>query len=166
MLVIASLSLSSCGIARQRIPNDFSQSNQQEPALSGNGQKLALIVDQLGRPTVQVKNLVNGKKLSLRHLSRNQPHSSPSLSWNGRYLAIITQRGTRRIAVIEDLVTGRYHTFPLFQDKDPYLLSLAPSGARLAVQIVKNGKWQVQIFDLSQVLEPDKPSGIIRQTNL
>ena len=66
---------------------------QQEPALSGDGSKLAVIVDQRGRPTVQLRNLRGGDRLPLRHLNRQQPHSSPSLSWNGRYLAVIIQRG-------------------------------------------------------------------------
>ena len=140
--------------------------NQQEPALSGDGKKLAVIVDQLGRPTVQLKDLPSGRRLPLRHLSRYQPHSSPSLSWNGRYLALITQRGNRRIAVIEDLLTGRIHSLPLLGDREPYLLSLSPDGKKLAVQVTNKGKWQVKIFDLTQILEPDKPAGAIRKAEL
>ena len=74
---------------------------------------LAVIVDQRGRPTVQLRDLRDGKILPLRHFSRHQPHSSPSLSWNGRYLAVITQKGNRRLTIIEDPLTGRIHPLPL-----------------------------------------------------
>ena len=149
-----------------RTPNGVFERSQQDPALSGNGQKLALIIDQLGRPTVKVRDLRSGKNLRLRHLSRYQPHNSPSLSWNGRYLAVITQRGNRRVAVIEDLLSGKLHFLPLPENKTPYLLSLSPDGGKIALQITSKGKWQVEVFDLSQMLEADKPSGVIRSTNL
>ena len=80
----------------ERAPGGLLQRSQQDPALSGNGEMLAVIVDQRGRPTVQLRDLRDGKILPLRHFSRHQPHSSPSLSWNGRYLAVITQKGNRR----------------------------------------------------------------------
>ena len=70
--------------------------------MSGNGEKLAFIVDYQGRPSVELRDLRNGNVLPLRHLSRNQPHSSPSLSWNGRYIAVIAQRGAKRLIIIED----------------------------------------------------------------
>ena len=91
----------------ERLPGRLISTSQQEPALSGDGEKLALIIDQNGRPTVQLRELRSGKIIPLRSLSRHQPHSSPSLSWNGRYLAVITQRNNLRLAIILDRITQK-----------------------------------------------------------
>ena len=135
--------------------------SQIEPALSGDGQKLAIIIDKKGRPTVQLREISNGEILSLRHLSRFQPHSSPSLSWNGRYLAVIAQKGARRIVIIEDRLTGRRHNLPLPGERIPIRLSLSPDGTKLALQIAQEGKWSVELFDLTKRIEPDRPRSVI-----
>jgi Tol biopolymer transport system component len=156
------LALGSCTNTVERAPGGIQQRSQQDPALSGNGEMLAVIVDQRGRPTVQLRDLQNGKILPLRHFSRHQPHSSPSLSWNGRYLAVITQRGNRRLMIIEDRLSGRVHPLPLPGGRDPVRLSLAPDARQVALQVADQGHWRVELFDLSQILEPDKPAGLQR----
>lgn len=118
-----------------------------------------MIVDQRGRPTVQLKDLRSGGPLPLRHLNRHQPHSSPSLSWNGRYLALITQRGQRRLAVVLDRLNGRLHPLPLPGGRDPIRLSLAPDARKLALQVADQGQWRVEVLDLSELLEPDRAAG-------
>jgi hypothetical protein len=85
------------------------------------------------------------------------PHRSPSLSWNGRYVALVVQQGPRRQAVVEDRASGRLHRIQLPIGLEPERLSLAPDGRRLAVATVVQGRPQVQLFDLSGVLEPDLP---------
>ena len=158
-LLIGCIFLCSCTGRVQRIKGQFEQRNQQDPALSGNGEKLAFIVNYNGRPSVQLRDLRNGNLLPLRHLSRNQPHSSPSLSWNARYVAVIGQRGNRRLAIIEDRLTGRSHQLPIPGERIPIRLSLAPDGRQLALQVAERGQWRVELFDLSQKIEPDQPSG-------
>ena len=153
-----------CSGRAQRAPGSLLPEQQQQPALSGNGTKLALIVDQRGRPTVQLKNLRGGGRLPLRHLNRHQPHSSPSLSWNGRYLAVIIQRGNRRLVLIEDRLNGRAHPLRLPSGRNPVRLSLSPDARQLAVQTAERGRWQVELLDLSGLLEPDRGGGL-RQTN-
>lgn len=153
-----------CSGRSQRAPASLLPEQQQEPALSGDGRKLAVIADQRGRATVQLKELQDGRSLPLRHLNRNQPHSSPSLSWNGRYLAVIVQRGNRRMVLVEDRLNGRAHPLRLPSGRNPVRLSLAPDARRLAVQTAERGRWQVEILDLSGVLEPDNPGGLRRST--
>ena len=145
---------------RERVQDGILQRSQQDPSLSGNGEKLAFIVDKRGRPTVELRDLRTGKTVNLRSLSRNQPHSSPSLSWNGRYLAVITQRGNRRLVVVEDRLTARTHLLPLPGEREAIRVSLAPDASQLALQVAVNGKWRVELFDLSQTIEPDLPSGL------
>ncbi len=153
-----------CSGRSQRAPGSLLPEQQQEPALSGDGSKLAVIADQRGRATVQLKDLRDGRALPLRHLNRNQPHSSPSLSWNGRYLAVIIQRGNRRLVLVEDRLSGRAHPLRLPSGRSPARLSLAPNARRLAVQTAERGRWQVEVLDLSGVLEPDNPGGLRRST--
>ncbi|QNI56405.1 hypothetical protein SynBIOSE41_03940 [Synechococcus sp. BIOS-E4-1] len=153
-----------CSGITQRAPGSLLAEQQQEPAISGDGSKLAVIVDQRGRPTVQLKDLRGGGRLPLRHLNRQQPHSSPSLSWNGRYLAVIVQRGNRRLVLIEDRLSGRAHPLRLPSGRSPIRVSLAPDGRQLAVQTADRGRWQVELLDLSGLLEPDRPGGLRRST--
>lgn len=156
--------ISACGAASEPTAGSLQNRSQEDPALSGSGQKLAVIVQQQGRPTVQLRDLRNGKILPLRHFSRHQPHSSPSLSWNGRYLAVITQRGLRRQIVIEDRLSGRMLPLRLPGGQEPSRLSLSPDGRQLAVELINQGLWRVEVFDLKNVLEPDLAAGLQRST--
>ncbi len=146
-----------CAPRVQRSPVGLLSSNQQEPALSGDGTKLALIVNRNGRPTVQLQEVKTGRIIQLRQLSRYQPHSSPSLSWNGRYLALIVQRRNRRMPIIEDRLMGRVHELLVPQERIPIRLSLSPTASQLAIQVAHKGKWRIEFFDMSDKLEPDQP---------
>jgi len=136
------------------------QADRQDPALSGNGQWLASLVQQNGTPTLLLQEQPSGRRMPLPHLRRLTPHRSPSLSWNGRYLALLVQQGSRRLAVVEDRATGRLHRLPLPAGLEPDRLSLAPDGRRLAVAAVGQGRPQVHVFDLSGLLEADLPPGL------
>ncbi len=160
------ISLTGCSNQVRKAPSAFLTRNQQDPALSGNGQNLALIVDQRGRQTTQLQNIKDGRILPLRHLSQHQPHSSPSLSWNARYVAVIIQRGNKRIAVIEDRLTGQIHPLTLPKGDSPIRLSLSPDARLLAMQVASEGNWRVEVFDLSEEIEPDEIGGIQRTNSL
>jgi len=159
VLLLAGLSTTGCSGRSRRAPSGLVPTQQQQPSLSGDGSRLAVIADQRGRPTVQLRDLKSGQLLQLRHFSRHQPHSSPSLSWNARYLAAVIQRGSRKLVLIEDRLTGRAHPLRLPAGQDPVNLSLAPDGRELAVQTATQGRWQVVVFNLSDLLEPDRPGG-------
>ena len=89
---------------------------------------------------------------------QGQPHRSPSLSWTGRYLAFIRQRGTRPEAVLLDRLSGRLQPLALPNDRLPERLSLAPDGQQLAVQVLRRGQLDLELFRLP-ALEPDLPAG-------
>jgi hypothetical protein len=101
----------------------------------------------------------SGRLLPLRHWRGHTPHGSPALSWNGRYLAGLVQQGSQRQVVVDDRLSGRLWRLPLAGGGDPQRLSLAPDGQRLAVEVLRNGKRQVQVFALDGLLEPDLPGG-------
>ena len=114
---------------------------RRDPALSGDGRLLASISERQGRSTVMLQEQSSGRLLPLRHLRGHGPHRSPSLSWNGRYLAVLMLR------------------LPPPAGASLERLSLAADGQTLALQLVQAGQQRVQVFDLSGLLEPDRPGG-------
>ncbi len=157
------LGLFGCRPQVDRIADDFFSRNQQDPTLSGNGDQIALIVEKQGKPTVEMRNLKDGRIIYLRNLSRYQPHSSPSLSWSGRYLALIAQKTKTQFIIIKDRISGKLHHLRVPGNYIPIRLSLSPDASNLALQLINKGKFRVQIFDLSHFLEPDLPQRITSQ---
>lgn len=138
----------------------FDASNRQEPALSGNGQWLASVIERNGRLSLLLQRQPDGQVVPLRHIRGHEPHSSPALSWNGRYVAALMQQGNQRVPVIEDRASGQFHRIQIPGDRTPVKLSLSPDGQRLALELVQGGQRRVQLFDLSGMLEPDRPAGL------
>ncbi len=157
------LGLFGCRPQIDRISDGLFSLNQQDPTLSGNGNQIALIVEKQGKPTVEMRNLKDGRIIYLRNLSRYQPHSSPSLSWSGRYLALIAQKTKTRFIIIKDRISGKLHHLRVPGNSIPIRLSLSPDASNLALQLINQGKFRVQIFDLSHFLEPDLPQRIRSQ---
>ncbi|MCS5707202.1 Tol biopolymer transporter periplasmic protein [Synechococcus sp. FGCU-3] len=138
-------------------------SNRQEPALSGNGQWLASVIERNGRLSLLLQRQPDGQIVPVRHIRGHEPHSSPSLSWNGRYVAALVQQGSQRLPVIEDRASGQLVRIPLPGDRTAVKLSLAPDAQRLALELVQGGQRRVQVFDLSRMLEPDRPAGLVER---
>ena len=133
------------------------QADRQDPALSGDGQWLATLVQQNGTPTLLLQEQPSGRRVPLPRLRGLTPHRSPSLSWNGRYVALLVRQGPRSLAVVEDRASGRLHRLQLPAGLEPERLSLAPDGRRLAIAAVDQGRPRVRLFDLSGLLEADLP---------
>lgn len=133
--------------------------NRSEPALSGDGRLLASLIEQDGKLRMILQEQSSGRQLLLRHWRGLTPHGSPALSWNGRYLAGLVQQGNQRQLVVDDRLSGRLLRLPLPGGGQPQRLSLAPDGLRLAVEVLRDGQRQVQVFSLDGVLEPDLPGG-------
>jgi Tol biopolymer transport system component len=146
--------------ARRAAPSaGLAAANRSEPALSGDGRLLASLIEQDGKLRMILQEQSSGRQLPLPHWRRQTPHGSPSLSWNGRYLAGLVQQGSQRRVVVDDRLSGRRWHLPLPGGGEPQRLSLAPDGQRLAVEMLRDGQRQVQVFALDGVLEPDLPGG-------
>ncbi len=161
-LIFSSILLVSCTSNNKPIPRTSFLESQADPALSGDGKKIALIVNRNGKPSVQLKNLKTGKILSLLHLSKYQPHSSPSLSWNGRYLAVIGHMGKRKMVILEDRMKRRMHKLSIPQGLIPIRISLSPHARKLAIQSRYSDEDKLYIYDLSNTLEADSSFGLYR----
>lgn len=160
MASLMGLLLAGCGLGRVRQAPGAGPAagNRTDPALSGDGRLLGSVLEREGRARLILQEQPGGRLRPLR-LSRREPHQSPSLSWTGRYVAVLVQDGEQRRAVIEDRLRGRLVRLPLPPGGRPERLSLAPDGSRLAVQILRQGQWRVQVFDLTGLLERDLPPG-------
>jgi hypothetical protein len=134
-------------------------SSRLDPALSGNGRYLASVLESGGRARLVLQEQPGGRVVPLRHLRGREPHSSPSLSWNGRYIALLVQQGPQRMALLEDRLSGRLVRLPLRANTMPVRVSLAPDATRVALQVVRSGQWQIELLDLSGLVEPDRPGG-------
>ncbi len=143
----------------QSITSNFSENNR-DPSISGDGKKLAFISERNGTASVQIRNIKNGSVVPLRYFSRNKPHSSPSLSWSGRYLALIVNNYNRKIIAISDRKDGKLYYIPLYGNKIPENLELSPDARKIAIEFSDNGRPQVEIFDLTQIIEPENHIGI------
>ena len=147
MLALIVLVISGCSGRTERSAGSLPNRSQEDPAISGDGRLLAVISERRGRPSVQLRDVRDGRILPLAQLNRHQPHSSPSLSWNGRYLALITQRGQRRLAVVADRLTGRLHRH--YPESRSCRLGLAPDERQLALQVADQGNGG-ELLDLSR----------------
>ena len=138
--------------------------DREQPALSGQGEWLASVVERNGRQTLMIQAQPSGTEVPLPPLRRFEPHDSPSLSWNGRYVALVGQAGGRRRVLILDRASGRLLPLQLPGDLQPEQLSLAPDGRRLALAGISRGRRLVQVFDLANLIEPDLPRGLASGT--
>ena len=56
-------------------------------------------------------------------------------------------------------IRGKAHPLRLPSGRDPVQVSLAPDARKLAIQTADQGRWRVEVIDLSGLLEPDGPGG-------
>jgi len=159
LLVLCGCSINGLGSRRAAPAAGLAAANRSEPALSGDGRLLASLIEQDGRFRLVLQDLPSGRQLPLRHWRGHTPHGSPALSWNGRYLAGLVQQGGQRRVVVDDRLSGRLLRLPLPGGGQPQRLTLAPDGQKLAVEVLRNGQRQVQVFALDGLLEPDLPGG-------
>jgi hypothetical protein len=134
--------------------------NREDPALSAQGRILASVMARGGRPSVVLQEQPSGQLLPLGPLNRWTPHRSPSLSRNGRYLALLVRQGQRSLPLVWDRASGQLHRLPLPPGQEAERLSLSPDGRSLAIEVWRDGRSSLRLFNLSGLLEPDLPAGL------
>jgi hypothetical protein len=164
LLLGLTLALSSCafwpGLRRSAGTASLGDRNREDPALSSQGRILASVMPRGGRPTVVLQEQPSGRLLPMGPLNRWTPHRSPSLSRNGRYLAVLVHQGQRSLAVVWDRASGQLHRLPLPPGQEAERLSLSPEARSLAIEVWRDGRSSLRLFDLSSLLEPDLPGGM------
>ena len=169
-LVIRSLlllALGGCGAlgGRQRLaaPAGLGLNNREDPALSSGARLLASVISSSGRRELLLQEQPSGRRLGIGPLSRWMPHQSPSLSRNGRYLALLLRQGERALPAVWDRSTGRLHRLPLPMGQEATRISLSPDARILAIEVDRDGRGELRLFDLRGMLEPERPSGLLLQ---
>ena len=137
--------------------------HREDPSLSAQGRLLASVMPRGGRATLVLQEQPSGRLLPIGPLNRWTPHRSPSLSLNGRYLALLVHQGERSLPVIWDRASGQLHRLPLPPGQEAQRLSLSPEARSLAIEVWRDGRSSVRLFDLRGLLEPDLPGGLAVQ---
>jgi len=163
LLALAGL-LSACGswpgLRRSAGTAAQGERHREDPSLSGNGRLLASLMPRGGRQSVLLQEQPSGRVLPSGPLNRWTPHRSPSLSRNGRYLALLVRQGERSLPLIWDRASGQLHRLPLPPGQEAERLSLSPEARSLAIEVWRDGRTSLRLFDLRGLLEPDLPAGL------
>ncbi len=126
-----------------------SASSHREPSLSLEW--LVTFANNNGRERIEVINLLNGRRVSMPGL--NRPDAQPisaSISANGRRLAVIRQRGEKTELLIYRRNIQAIELLAINPKGVPRQVSINGSGRVLAVQIGREGRWDVDLIRLSR----------------
>lgn len=118
-----------------------------EPSLGDRW--LALISSRNGREQVLLVDLRSGRPVPVPGL--NRPDAQPvsvSVDANGERLAMVRQRQDRTELTLYRRSSQSLQPLPLDPPGVPRQVSLSADGRVLAVQISRNGLWQVDLIEL------------------
>ncbi|MEB3199829.1 MAG: hypothetical protein VKK62_04805 [Synechococcaceae cyanobacterium] len=118
-----------------------------EPALSGRW--LALIAQRGGRDQVVLVDVELQRPVPLPGLDR--PDAQPlavAVSGNGDLLALVRQRGGTTELVLHRRSLQASQVLPLQPAGVPRRLSLRADGRELALEVSRDGRWQLDLLSL------------------
>ena len=124
-----------------------SVSSRRNPAL---GQRwLVSIVRRNNRERVELTDLARRVQVPLPGLNRldSQP-ISVSINATGERIALVSQREDRTEVVLYRRTTNALQRIPLEPPGVPRAVSLDGAGRLLAVQVSRNGRWDVSLIPL------------------
>ena len=121
--------------------------SSREPALAGRW--LALISNRDGREQVQLLDLEQGQPQPLPGLNRidAQPLSVSVDAW-GERLALVRQLGGRTELLLYRRSQGLLQPLPIEPAGVPKRVQMRADGRQLAVEVSRNGLWQVDLLSL------------------
>ena len=110
---------------------------------------MALIQQRGGREQVQLLDLQ--RQLPVPVPGLNRPDALPisvSTDANGERLALVRQLGGRSEVVLYRRALQSLQLIPMASDSIPTQVSLRADGRQLAVQVSRNGLWQIDLVEL------------------
>ena len=129
------------GMLRQSV------NSRRDPSLGGRW--LASLGRSNGRERVELIDLRNRSPVPLPGLNRADAQPiSVSISADGQRLAVVQQRENRTELVLYRRNVGATQRLPLDPPGVPRSVSLDGSGRILAVQVSRNGRWDVDLIRL------------------
>ncbi|MCP9927290.1 hypothetical protein KBY90_05325 [Cyanobium sp. CH-040] len=123
------------------------EESSREPSLAGRW--LALISARQGRDRVQLVDLDRGVQLPLPGL--NRPDAQPlsvSVDVSGERLAVVRQLQGRTELVLYQRSLGNARPLPITPAGVPRRVHLRADGRQLAVEVSRNGLWQIDLISL------------------
>lgn len=121
--------------------------NTREPSLSGRW--LALITGRGGREQVMLVDVDQGRPQPLPGL--NRPDAQPlsvAVDSSGERLAVVRQLEGRTELVLYRRSLGLLQALPLQPAAIPRRVQMGTNGRQLAVEVSRNGLWQVDLLTL------------------
>jgi hypothetical protein len=152
LLLLLPVSLAGCVPPQARpllpINRRLEQSGSgREPALAGRW--LALISGRGGREQVQLLDLDQGQPQALPGLNRADAQPlSVSVDARGERLALVRQLGGRTELLLYRRSKGLLQPLPMEPAGVPRRVQLRADGRQLAVEVSRNGLWQVDLLSL------------------
>ena len=129
------------GLLRQSV------NSRRDPSLGGRW--LASLGQRNGRERVELIDLRTRSSIPLPGLNRADAQPiSVSVSADGQRLAVVQQREDRTELVLYRRNIGATQLLPLDRPGVPRSVSLDGAGRRLAVQVSRNGRWDVDLIRL------------------
>ena len=129
------------GLLRQSV------NSRRDPSLGGRW--LASLGQRNGRERVELIDLRTRSSIPLPGLNRADAQPiSVSVSADGQRLAVVQQREDRTELVLYRRNIGATQQLPLDPPGVPRSVSLDGAGRRLAVQVSRNGRWDVDLIRL------------------
>jgi Tol biopolymer transport system component len=147
----AALLLAGCDAGRPRPRPDLLRrslaetTGQQHPSLGGRW--LALVASRRGRERVVLIDLAAGRPVPLPGL--NRPDARPisvSVDGRGERIAVVRQRQQTTELVLYRRATASTGRLPLQTGGVPRRVALRADGRQLAVQVSRDGRWQVDLI--------------------
>jgi len=121
--------------------------SSREPSLAGRW--LAVISARQGRERVQLVDVDRGVQLPLPGL--NRPDAQPlsvSVDVAGERLAVVRQLQGRTELVLYQRSLGSVRLLPITPAGVPQQVHLRADGRQLAVEVSRNGLWQIDLISL------------------
>ncbi len=155
LIAILFTSLSSCSsgvpIPIQSINNSLLRSASSHRAPSLGTQWLGTLAIRNGRERIEMINLLNGRQIPLPGL--NRPDAQPisvSVNANGERIAVIRQRGERTELLLYRRNVEAIQVLDIKPQGIPRHVSLNGTGRVLAVQVSREGRWDVDVIQLAR----------------
>jgi len=136
------------------------RSNEEQPALSGNGRFLAYVSNRSSTQQLLLYDLEQQQLIPTPRLNRpNTIAESPSLSYSGRYIVYSTSdRGRPVVALYDRAVKQSQILTPNYNGsiRNP---SVSPDGRYVVFETSIRGQWDIEVLDRGANIELDIPNG-------
>jgi len=137
-----------------------SRYNDEQPALSGDGNWLAFVSNRNGTNQIILYNIKEKRFQDLPGLNRNQILvENPRLSVTARYIVYITNSQGRPDVALYDRLTGNSQLLTLGYRSWVRNPAISQDGRYIVFETARRGQWDVEVLDRGPGVELDIPDG-------